>query len=117
MMRLSNLILLALATLIPASEGLAFVASFMRAPTVGPVAALKHWGRRSPTTTTPIHQSPVVLGVVGDNPNQEMGAAAEKMPIYEFGNEDDSSVRDMRSQMVDLVYQRSLDRLSGFDKQ
>lgn len=98
---------------LPKTEGLAFVASAMRSPMVGPVAALKSLGRvRSPTPTTAA-DGPIVLNA-GAIRNEEVESSKSVLNSYEFGKDDDS-VRAMRSEMVDLVYQRSLDRLDSFN--
>ena len=109
MMRLTTLALFCLAAFAvnaPSAEGLAFVASMMRIPTIGPVAALKSFGRmrtqpsKMDWPVTVLSQSARVDAVAKDS-------------TYQFGS-DDASVKAMRNEMVDIVYQRSLERLDGF---
>ena len=96
----------------PSVQGLAFVASMMRVPTVGPVAALKFLGRRGrnqPSSSSPMDGSGTVL--------KAQANVLSTKEIYKFGADDDASVKAMRNEMVDIVYQRSMQRLDGFATQ
>jgi len=107
MMRLTSFILLSLATIAihaHSVHGLAFVASMMRVPTVGPVATLKSLGRSRPRSTmTSTLDGAATTAVLDEIP-----------PKQDTTSFDDESVRAMRNEMVDIVYQRSLERLNGF---
>lgn len=112
-MRLTTLLLFCMAAFAvnaPSVQGLAFVASTMRVPTVGPVAALKFLGRRGRNQpSSPVDGSATVLSAQAD-------VLATK-ETYKFGADDDASVKAMRNEMVDIVYQRSMQRLDGFATQ
>lgn len=105
-MQFNRFFLLVLVALVPAIQGLALVPSSMA---FGRLAALKPIGRprASPSPTVTLNARTIQSD---DKP----------LPIsdnYVFGNEDDSNVQAMRSEVVDLVYQRSLERLDGFNNQ
>ena len=83
--------LVALASFLPSVQGLAFVASSLRTQTQGgPFAAL---------AMRPLQQE-----------EQISEECSESRRIGEEG----ISVQEMRSEMVDIVYQRSLERLNYF---
>ena len=113
-MRLTTLILACMAAFTidaPSVQGLAFVASMMRVPTVGPVAALKLLGRgRGRTQPVSLMEGPVTVL------DAQSGVLNTKDDTYKFGADDDS-VKAMRNEMVDIVYQRSMQRLDGFATQ
>ena len=96
------------------AEALAFVTSLSRTPLATPVAALKSLGRRQSKQSSIVDHGPtIIFSAAGSIPSEESTDNGSNN-IFEFGIDDDA-VRAMRSQMVDIVYQRSLERLNSLD--
>ena len=134
MMRLTPfLLLLANALLITNVEGLAFVTGIMR-PIVNPVVAFRRQRSASAAaavtapiistsslSTTATADDEVVLAAVFDpssspavvlaSTTSNMDETMQQQTAF-FGS--DESTRACRSEMLDLVYQRSLDRMDSF---
>ena len=96
--------------LLPAVHSLAFVTTSSSTRSLGGFAAFK------PTNQVPKGDNSVVLHALAIKNDVE--PSKHIIEEYEFVNEDDDSmVKEMRNEMVDIVYQRSLERLTGFDSQ
>lgn len=116
MMKLTLFCVLIVATtfLSTSVEGLAFVTGIMR-PIVNPVAAAFRRQRQASAPTflsTAATADEDVLAAVFATASPLLEAAAA--PQVVFGS--DASTRACRSEMLDLVYQRSLDRMDSFSQ-
>lgn len=102
------------------TEGLAFVTSIMRTPipllALNPLKILAN--RKSASTPSPstaaVSSTVSALQAHGEAlplQKQQVGGAATTSDDFVM---DDASLRTFRSEVVDLVYARSLDRMNGF---
>ena len=113
MMKLTLFVLIVATTFLSTSvEGLAFVTGIMR-PIVNPVAAF----RRQRQVSAPIISTFLSTAATADDEVlaavfAPVTATVQSAPKIGFGS--DESTRACRSEMLDLVYQRSLDRMDSF---
>jgi hypothetical protein len=54
---------------------------------------------------------------VEDRPGNDLLVASSSSDFFGFGDEADSTIQALRSEMVDIVYQLSPECLNGFDNQ
>lgn len=107
MTKLTATLVLLFATFFSSVEGLAFVTGIMR-PIVTPVAAMRQRAATAPAITTSLSTAANADEVSGPTAATKVDVAKKGV----FGSDD--STRAYRSEMLDLVYQRSLDRMDSF---
>ena len=100
-------------TFLSSVQGLAFVTGIMR-PIVNPVAAMKSMRQRVPVMIAQNQESnkPTFLSNTAQANDEVANSKPSQVVDAAFGLDD--STRAYRSEMLDLVYARSMDRMDSF---
>ncbi|CAB9511437.1 expressed unknown protein [Seminavis robusta] len=113
-MMMMKLIVLLFATFFVSAESLAFVTFIMR-PIVNPVAAMKSMRQRVPALVEKQATKATFLSNTVQANDESLINKPKAVDVPAFGS--DETIGAYRSEMLDLVYARSLDRMETFSDQ